>query len=78
MSNECNMSNKGNRGNMPSLLMLPLLSMLPMLLMLHLLLNNTPTTWCFLIKAPHPGKFSVMCDAENNLSSDEKQNCNSS
>ena len=44
----------------------------------HLLLNNTPTTWRFLFKAPHLGKLSVMCDAENNLSSDEKQNCNSS
>ena len=35
--------------------------------------NNTPTMWRFLIKAPHLGKFSVMCDAENNLSSDENR-----
>ena len=41
-------------------------------------MNNTLTTWRFLIKAPQLGKFSVMCDTENNLSSDEKQNCNSS
>ena len=38
----------------------------------HLLLNNTLTTWCFLIKAHYLGKLSVMCDAENNLFSDEK------
>ena len=36
------------------------------------LLNNTLTMWRFLIKAPYLGKLSVMCDAENNLSSDEK------
>ena len=39
----------------------------------HLILNNTLTTWRFLIKVPYLGKLSVMCDAENNLSSDEKQ-----
>ena len=36
-------------------------------------LNNTLTTWHFLIKAPHLGKLSVMCDTENNLSSDENR-----
>ena len=35
--------------------------------------NNTLTTWHFLIKAPHLGKLSVMCDTENNLSSDENR-----
>ena len=40
------------------------------------LLNNTVTMWCFLIKEPYLGKLRVMCDAENNLSSNEKQNCN--
>ena len=38
----------------------------------HLLLNNTLTTWHFPIKVPYLGKLSVTCDAENNLSSDEK------
>ena len=39
----------------------------------HLLLNNTLTTWLFLIKAPYLGKLSVMCDVENNLSSDKNR-----
>ena len=38
----------------------------------HLVLNNTLTTWLFLIKVPYVGKLSVMCDTENNLSGDEK------
>ena len=28
-------------------------------------LNNTQTTWCFLVKVPYPGKLSVIYDAEN-------------
>ena len=39
----------------------------------QLLSNNTLTMWGFLIKVPHLGKLSVMCDAENNLSSDENR-----
>ena len=31
----------------------------------HLLMNNTPTMWRFLIKVPYLGKLSVMHDAEN-------------
>ena len=33
----------------------------------HLLLNNTPITWGFLIKAPYLGKVGVIYDAENKV-----------
>ena len=40
-------------------------------------MNNTLTTWCFLIKAPYLRKLSVMYDAENvglsHFSSDENK-----
>ena len=40
-------------------------------------MNNTLTTWCFLIKAPYLGKLSVIYDMENkglsHFSSDENK-----